>query len=118
MSWQTAFSRLKNLDLYEANDPQELGSVYGKSILTLESDIICDNISQHPNGEFEIKGSEYLIDEKDLDDLPSQSVDAHLKNHSSSPFICNLCMTKVKQLLQIFVGLWHWVAVPLIIPNE
>ena len=43
--------------------------------------MICDiNISQHPNREFETKGIKYLINEKDLNDLPSESVDAHSKD--------------------------------------
>ena len=40
--------------------------------------MVCDiNISQHPNRDFKMKGIKYLINEKDLDDIPLQSVDAH-----------------------------------------
>ena len=63
--------------------------------------MVCDvNISQHSNSKFEIKGIKYLVNEKDLDDLPSQSVDAHSKDHNPSPFKFNLDMTNVKQLQQ------------------
>ena len=56
------------------------------------------NIGQHSNGEFEIKGIENLVNEKDLVDFPSQSVDAHSKDPNPSSFKCNLDMTKMKQL--------------------
>ena len=76
-------------------------SKYGRSIFDSELDIISDiNISQYSNREFEIKGIKYLIDEKDLDDPPSQIVDAHSKDPNPSPFKCNLDMTKVQQLQQ------------------
>ena len=92
-----SLSRLKTLGLYEANDPEELGSEYGKSIFDSELDMVCDiNISQSSNRAFEIKGVIYLIDEKDLDDIPSESVDAHSKDPNPQPFKCNLDMTKVK----------------------
>ena len=63
--------------------------------------MVCDvNISQHFYKEFEIKGIKYLVNEKDLDDLPSQSIDVHSKDHDPSSFKCNIDMTKVKQLQQ------------------
>ena len=61
-------------------------SEYGKSIFDSELGMVYDiNISQQPNREFEIKGIEYLIYGKYLDDLPSQSVDAHPKDPNPSP---------------------------------
>ena len=71
------------------------------NLFDLESEMVCDvNIIQHSNKEFEIKGIKYLVNKKDLDDLPSQSVDACSKDPHPSPFKCNLDMTKVKQLQQ------------------
>ena len=77
------------------------GSEYGKSVFDTETEIVCDvYISQHSNREFEIKGIKYLIDEKELDDLPSQSTDTHSRDPNPSSFKCNLDITKVKQLQQ------------------
>ena len=71
-----SLSRLKTLGIYEANDPQELGSKYGQIYFDTISETICDvDISQDSNKEFEIKGVKYLIDEKDLDNFSSQSTD-------------------------------------------
>ena len=51
--------------------------------------------------EFEVKGIiKYLAIEKNLDDVLSQSVDAHPKNHNLTPYKCNLGITKEKQLQQ------------------
>ena len=69
--------------------------------LTLSQTCVCDiNLSQHPNKEFDIKGIKYLINEEDIDYLPSESVDAHFKDPKPSSFKCSHDMTKVKQLQQ------------------
>ena len=94
-----SLSRLKALGLYEANDHREPGSEYGKSIFDLESEIEFDvNLSQPSNIKFEIKGIKYLLNEKDLDDFPSQSVDAHFKDPNASTFKHKIDMLKVKHL--------------------
>ena len=74
---EDSLSRLKTLDLYEANDPEELEREYGKSIFDIDSEIICNvNISQHSNREFEIKSIKYL-DEKYLEKFLAKSTDVH-----------------------------------------
>ena len=84
-------TRLKTLSLYEANDPNEPGSEYDKSMFASYPKIICDvDISKHSNKEFEIKDIKYHIDEKDLNSFPSLSTDPN-----PSSFKCNLDMKNV-----------------------
>ena len=101
ISWQTAFQdqrlwayiRLMNLE------SQEVGMV--NLFLTLnQTQYVMSVLANTLNRKFEIKDIKYLVDEKDLDDLPSKSVDANSKDPDPSPFKCNLDMTKVKQSQQ------------------
>ena len=87
-----SLSRLKTSDLNAANDPEEPGSEYGKSIFETESEIVCNvNINQHSN-----RVIKYLICENDQDDLPSQSKDENSRNPILIALKCHLDMTKVK----------------------
>ena len=71
------------------------------AIFDSESDLLCDiNISRHSYREFENKGTEYLINEKDLDDLPSHSIASHPKDPNPTPLNCNHDMRKVKHVQQ------------------
>ena len=87
--------RLKTSGLYGANDPNELGSEFGKSIFDTCSEIgSYANDNQHLNREFEVQDIKYLINENDLDDLPPQ------RKGEYSGDLMHLDMGKIKQLQQ------------------
>ena len=88
-----SISRLKTLGLYKANDPNGQEVNMANLFFDTCSETICDfDINQHSSKELEIKGIKYLIDEKHLDNFPSQSTDAHSRDPNPSSFKGNLDM--------------------------
>ena len=93
--------RFKHLGLYKNNGPEKVRYGNARSIFNTDAEALCNvDISQNINKEFEIEGIKYHLDEKDLDDIPSQSADTYFGDCKSLSFKSYLDLTKLRKLQQ------------------
>ena len=87
-----SLSRLKQLGLYDDNDPEKPGQEYSKSIYKTDENIIhsLDN-DQNSADKLKINGQHYILDKNDADNTHASTTST-----DSLPYTCYLDPQKLK----------------------